>query len=163
MPSLYSTCRLSLLYALVACAPLSSSFTGNVKGSFPDGLTLPRSTSAIACPACVPRNHDSTMPSTLSTHGISTAFPDTMTTTILSLTSASASITLFCAYGSAIDARSLPSASCPLALLSPPKKSITSASAASATASAMSCSSLRGSVRSIPVSTLLYVRRRSPT
>ena len=142
-------------YSPSACAPLSSSRTGNVKGSLPEGFTAPNTTSASALPASEPENHASSTAGTRSIHGIATALPETITTARLGLASASAPITLSCAYGRPYCRRSSPSQSWWLLLFSPPTKITASALRAAAAASAISCASERLSLKSCPVFTPL--------
>ena len=68
-------------------------------GSFPEGFTSPKMISARAVPDCEPQYQASTMAFTLSTHGIATAFPETMTTASRGFTFASASMTASWPYG----------------------------------------------------------------
>src|SRR3712207_8528982 len=78
MPSLYSSSIifLSALHvpgkALSLCAGTSLRVRVHVKGSLPDGLAWPVSTSAIQWPASDPPNHPCTMAFTRSAHGMAT-------------------------------------------------------------------------------------------
>src|SRR3712207_7150258 len=98
MPSLYSSSIifLSALHvpgkALSLCAGTSLRVRVHVKGSLPDGLAWPVSTSAIQWPASDPPNHPCTMAFTRSAHGMATALPDMFTTTRFLLALAKASI-----------------------------------------------------------------------
>ncbi len=65
---------------------------GEGEGSLPEGFTSPKSTSANARPACEPPNQPCTTAGTRSIQGIATALPDTKTTAVRGLASASASI-----------------------------------------------------------------------
>ena len=106
-----------------------------VSARWPDGLTTPNRTSAIAPPPAWPRSHPSTIASTLSCHPSSVTTPPLERTTTVGVPlAATARISSTCSSGSCRFVRSKPSDSS--RSLRPAKTMATSAARAIATASA---------------------------
>src|ERR1700677_861914 len=99
MPSEYSTCPFWPGNWLGLDAGTCDSPTGKVTGRWPPGSTPPDRTAASAAPLLAPGYQASTTEATWLIHGITTAAPASITTTVRGLAAATAEISSFCADG----------------------------------------------------------------
>src|SRR6202050_4827362 len=99
MPSEYSTCPFWPGNWLGLDAGTCDSPTGKVTGRWPPGSTRPNRTAASAAPLLSPGYQASTTEATWLIHGITTAAPASITTTVRGLAAATAEISSFCADG----------------------------------------------------------------
>src|SRR6204780_5956789 len=99
MPSEYSTCPFWPGNWLGLDAGTCDSPTGKVTGRWPPGSTRPNRTAASAAPLLSPGYQASTTAATWLIHGITTAAPASITTTVRGLAAATAEISSFCADG----------------------------------------------------------------
>src|ERR1700728_2504574 len=99
MPSEYSTCPFWPGNWLGLDAGTCDSPTGKVTGRWPPRATRPNRTGARAVPLLSPGYQASTTEATWLIHGITTAAPASITTTVRGLDAATAEISSFCADG----------------------------------------------------------------
>src|SRR5580692_3697883 len=99
MPSEYSTCPFWPGNCLGLEAGTCDSPTGKVTGRWPPGSTRPNRTAASAAPLLSPGYQASTTEATWPIHGITTAAPASITTTVRGLAAATAEISSFWADG----------------------------------------------------------------
>src|ERR1700733_3226240 len=99
MPLEYSTCPSSPGNWLGLDAGTCDSPTGMVTGRWPPGSTRPNRTAASAVPLLSPGYQASTTEATWLIHGITTAAPASITTTVRGLAAATAEISSFGAEG----------------------------------------------------------------
>src|ERR1700683_447263 len=99
MPSEYSTCPFWPRHWPGRDAGPCDSPTGKVTGRWPPGSPRPNRTAASAAPLLSPGYQASTTAATWLIHGITTAAPASITTTVRGLAAATAEISSFCADG----------------------------------------------------------------
>ena len=109
----------------------SFSRTGNVTGSFPEGVASPNSSRATIAPSSCPGNHASSTAGTAPSHGVRDDELSFRTTTVRGFAAAIARISESCPFSSAMLSRSRPSSA-----IVPASTIATSAPRAAATASA---------------------------